>query len=539
MKQESRVPPVVLVGFDETENLGLRSLAAYLTREGIPVTIHPYDQARLEDLVDLVKASKPLIVGFSLIFQRMLFSTRDTIASLRERGIKAHMTIGGHYPSLADRETLEAIPDLDSVVRGEGEATLLALYRSLRKGNSLDQVLGLTWREKEQVRANPPRPLIDNLDDLPFPLRRDPAVQHRGMGVGSVVASRGCYFDCSFCSIHNFYRLSPGRHRRGRSPQHVVDELEHLHRDQGVRIFVFEDDDFLARGSAQQEWLDGFCEELRLRRLNDDIVWRASCRVDDVNRDTLERMREAGLMCLYVGIESGSEIGLATYRKHYKPSSVYRFIEMMESLDMPFEFGFMLFHPDCQFESVRQDIEFLRRVGKSGLAVVHFTKMLPYAGTSIADRLEKEERLEGDIAHPDYRFLDPRLDLLEEFCSAAFHHRNFDPNGAVERLRSAKFDVQVVRKFFSNSIDASAYDTELRSIIKDSNAACVFALSIATRFLADRSHTEALDKWELMERLVEQSRTEDLSTVHMLDGLLERVFHPVNEAFPRPLQLAT
>ena len=508
---------VVLVGFDDVENLGLRYLHAYLRAHGVAAAIHAHHRDSIADLVALIKARRPLVVGFSLIFQRMLFESRDLLAHLRDAGITAHFTMGGHFPTLADLATLAALPALDSVVRGEGEVTLLALYEALRAGGGLGEVAGLTWRAGRRVRSNPPRELVRDLDTLPFPTRRNEPARFRDVGVGTLLASRGCWFDCSFCSIHNFYGQSPGLRRRSRSPGNVVAEMEHLFREQDVRVFIFEDDDFIARAPKQRLWLRDFCDELQRRGLAAEILWRVSCRVDDIDRDTLRRMRAAGLMCLYVGIESGSARGLATYNKHYGPRDVLGFVELMEAEDLPFEFGFMLFHPDCDFAGIRQDIDFLRRVGASGLALVHFTKMVPYAGTAIAERLQREGRLEGDVAHPDYRFLDERIDLLQQICAEAFHVRNFSPDGAVERLRHAKFDVQLKKRFAKGAAVAASYEARIRELIRRSNESCICNLSLATRLLERSTIDEVYLRWGIVEKLIADSVRDDRWVVACLD----------------------
>lgn len=127
--------------------------------------------------------------------------------------------------------------------------------------------------------ATPPRPLSTDLDALPTPLRADQVLSARGVGVVSLLASRGCYYDCAFCSVRAFYGGAPGPLRRTRSPASVVDEMERLHAERGARVVIFKDDDLATRGGRAHAWIAEFAGELAARRLGREVVWRISCRV--------------------------------------------------------------------------------------------------------------------------------------------------------------------------------------------------------------------------------------------------------------------
>jgi radical SAM superfamily enzyme YgiQ (UPF0313 family) len=498
---------VLLLGFEEWENLGLRSIAAFLHQEGVSVRILPLP-APTEGILATIRRETPAIVGFSLIFQRMLFDFAELIADLRKEGVGAHMTIGGHFPSIEPRATLESIPGLDSVVRGEGEYTLLALFRHLHTPQTWPQIEGLAYRDggNGSIRITPPRPKIPDLDAMPYPTRSDRLPTHRGQGLCSILASRGCYYDCSFCSIHQFYRQLPGPRRRTRSPANVAAEMEQLFHERGMRIFIFEDDDLFMRGSVQRQWIDDFVHELRQRGIADQILWRVSCRVDDIDPEPIAKMMDAGLMSIYIGIESGNERGLRTFNKHYTVDDIHRSLTMLREVGVPFEYGFMILNPDTTFDTLRKDVSFLKEISADGEAVVQFTKMLPYSGTSINQRLAEEGRLSGTLDAPDYGYPDPRLGLLQLFFSQAFHDRNFDGRGLGERLRLAKLDAAVVAKFFSDVYDAHAYHAAIQDLIRRSNQEALEKMSMAVRFMQDRTEAEIAAQWALMALLVREEK---------------------------------
>lgn len=515
---------ILLIGYEEGENLGLRSIAAFLNMHGINVWIEPYGRSSNERILSRILEAKPKIVGFSLIFQRMLYDFGDFISYLRQNGVRTHFTMGGHFPSVDYRGTLETISGLDSVVRCEGEETLLDLYRRIEQPGLWSQIKGLAYRKNGEVTVTPPRPLIQNLDSLPFPIRNKITRTHRGLGICSILSSRGCYYDCSFCSIKQFYSRSHGPNRRTRSVSNVVQEMEQLFHEHGIRIFIFEDDDFLTKTQRQRQWGNDFIKELKKRKIGDQIIWRISCRVDDVDAELIKGMMEVGLISIYIGIESGNNQGLSTYNKHYTVNDIYETINLLQEIKIQYEFGFMLLNPDSTLATVREDISFLKEIGSTGQAVVNFTKMLPYAGTPIANRLENEGRLEGTIASPDYKYQDPKLDLLQLFFTQAFHFRNFDNNGLVERLRHIKFDSIVLEKFYSDKYETHFYSQTIRDLIRESNAHCLEKMSLAVRFIEDQNEEEIVSNWHVLERFIDEERNMELHITSYLDLLMKRYY---------------
>jgi len=294
---------ILLIGYEEGENLGLRYIVSFLEKHGITAKIEPYDPESKSNILKVCRFFSPDIIGFSLIFQRFLPDFAELISYLRKNGIKGHFTMGGHFPSVESKKVMDIIPELDSIVRCEGEFTILELFRYIKSDRLLSEISGLTFRLGSEIVINSPRPLITNLDELPFPKRERSSFEILGVGVSTILSSRGCYYDCSFCSIRQFYKESFGPKRRARSPRNVVDEMKMLHNKAGVRIFIFEDDDFYARNNIQKQWVNEFLKELKIKKIDKDIVWRISCRIDDIEEDILKKMIDSGLICIYIGIE--------------------------------------------------------------------------------------------------------------------------------------------------------------------------------------------------------------------------------------------
>jgi radical SAM superfamily enzyme YgiQ (UPF0313 family) len=411
-------PRVALIGFQDQGNLGLGYLSAVLRENGCSARM-----IEVRDGHDSIAAQllrwQPLVVGFSLIFQFFLPQYRKLAQHLRAAGVKSHFTIGGHYPSLCHEELLTHFPEIDSVVRYEGEETLIELVAKLRAGKDWRELDGIAYRRGEAIVATAPRALVADLDALPFPDRPREPESIGGFATLPVLASRGCIRRCSFCSIHTFYRTAPGKVVRVRKPAKVVEEMLDLHHRHGVRVFLFQDDDFPLWGSKGRRWADELTGRMHDSGLADNTIWKISCRSEYVESELFTDMREAGLFLVYMGIESGVDAGLEVLFKQMTIGQNLKAIETLKQLKIVFSYGFMLFDPSSTFQSVRENVGFLRRIVGDGSAPAVFSRMLPYGGTPIRDQLAKEGRLRGDLTHPDYDFLDTRLNDYYRLLSVA------------------------------------------------------------------------------------------------------------------------
>jgi len=491
---------ILLIGYEDDENLGLRYIAAFLESRNIRVKIIPYRQSALVPVLRSIKKENPRLVGFSLIFQRMVNDFGRLIGYLRQRGVDTHFTMGGHYPTIRYREVLENIPGLDTIVRHEGEETLLDLYQNVGDPGRWHTIPGIAYRDGGEIVATPPRHLITDLDSLPFPVRAKKPRAFLGLGMASILTSRGCSHDCSFCSIRRFYSGAPGPLRRSRTPSNVIRELSGLYQ-KGIRIFNFRDDDFSMKGRSRVRWIQEFSDGLTRNGLADKIVWRISCRADEVDADRMEQLMAAGLGFLYLGIESGCNQGLTTCNKHYSERDVASTLGVIEKAGLSFDYGFMLLDPDTTFDSVRRNLKFFRILGKRGRVIVHFTKMLPYAGTPVEARLIREGRFYGPPSSPNYKYVDQRISLLERFIDQSFSGMLFDPRGLVYKFQYAQFSAVVLDRFFQDFCDTRSFGNSVRMLTEECNASVIRTLENAVKFMQHSEYPEICRDWDYLEEL--------------------------------------
>jgi len=494
---------ILLLGYDSENNLSILSLAAFLIQHGIRVEIDTCETSRKEAILQTILHGNPKIVGFSVAFQSMLDEFSEVINYLRSNGIRAHFTAGGHIPTIASGTIFEIVPGLDTAVRHEGEYTLLELYQNLDKPDLWPAIRGLVCCKGGVIHTAPPRPLIADLDSLPFPFRCESFQTSWQQKVCSIVASRGCNYNCSFCSIRQYYSDAVGRRHRMRSPASVAQEMEQLFQ-RGVRIFIFEDDDLGTRRQSEKIWMEQFAQELEARGLADNVLWSMFCRADEVDADLLSRLKDCGLAYLCMGIESGNEQGLKTLNKGFDVEDVFRAVEILQRIGLFFEYGFMMFDPGSTFQSVRTNVEFLERLCQDGHVPVRFTKMAPLMGTPISRSLCEAGRLKGTVGVPTYSFADNRLDLLELCWARAFGPIAFNAKGLVDQLRRAKTDAVVVGKFLPSSCNIASYAESVKKLTTVFNESAFETMRKSLEFMAIRSYEDILYYWDILDMLCEQ-----------------------------------
>jgi hypothetical protein len=283
-----------------------------------------------------------------------------------------------------------------------------------------------------------------------------------------MLASRGCARRCSFCSIHTFYRTAPGKVVRVRKPALIVEEMRRLHEERGVRIILFQDDDFPLWGRPGRRWVLELVDELERAGLVGEVVWKISCRAEYVEPELFGTLRDAGLFLVYMGLESGTDAGLEILNKQISKETNAEAIGILKSLGVLYEYGFMLFDPSTTFASIRENVAFLRGLVGDGSAGATFCRMLPYGGTPIRDTLRAEGRLKGDVTRPDYDFLDLRLNEYHRRLDAAVGGW-IHGEGVSHQLNWAWNEITVIERVVGRLDGTDGYRRDLAALTAASN----------------------------------------------------------------------
>ncbi len=309
--------------------LGLLYLAGALLAKKIETQIVDGCLEGRDAIDRAIRAFKPTIVGITCLTPgRKQAIDVASMAKLFDPSV--FVVMGGAHPTIMFDQMLNNYPEIDAIVLGEGEETLV----ELALGNDLLAVSGLAIRNEGAVVRTTPRPQIADLDSLPFPawhlldLRRYPSIgtgSYRGIDLNreprvSIIFSRGCKGHCHFCSTWWIWR---GWRRR--SPQNMVDEIQHLYDTQGIRHFCFADDSLTVDREATIE----LCDEIIRRGLV--IAFHATTRTDCVDEVMLKKLAEAGCYNIAFGVETGSSELLTGMMKENEIATAERAITLAKS----------------------------------------------------------------------------------------------------------------------------------------------------------------------------------------------------------------
>lgn len=441
---------VVFVAFEERENLGIGYMHAILSGEGYKVTIIDFRKGKAEILKELLEQD-PMAVGFSVIFEYHLYKFQELIAYLRKKGVQSHFTAGGHFASLRPADLFEIVPGLDSMVRFEGEYTMLELADHLQKGAEWRKTRGISYLDNGELVNNPLRALEPDLDTFPFPFRSELKDFALDKKYATLIAGRGCIYNCVFCDIQKFYGQPPGPVKRIRNPVKVVDEMEFLYKEHDCSVFLFQDDDFPVKVNRKTDWVEEFCKELRIRDLAGNIMWKINCRPDEVDRETFELMRRHGLFKIYLGIEDGTDAGLRLMNKRLNASDNIKGVQILKDLGVGIDYGFMLFQPSTTYSSLNENLDFLNQICSDGYMSVVYLKMKPFLETRIEQELRDQGRLKGRPGLLDYDFLDSSMNDFFAFVSEYFHSWFYNPKG-INNTSKWAFNYLAVFNFYHGSL---------------------------------------------------------------------------------------
>ncbi len=398
------------------ENLGVSYLAAVLRQKGHRVKILDADLEglKVDELARRITTTSFDVLGLSVIFASMVEPARALVGRLKDKD-RYPIVAGGHVPSLSYRAFMADLPDVDYVVRGEGEITFLKLVEGLDRGEAPGEIPGIAYRREGEVHTTTGRSLVSDLDLLPPPARDTLGLALKGpRPAATLLSSRGCYGDCSFCSINAFYRLSEGPRWRAHSPGRVVDEMEKLHKDWGLTAVRFSDDNFIGPGRRGRERAEAIARELVRRRLRLDFT--ISCRADDIEPDLFLLLKEAGLKQVFLGIESGVQRALDSFNKKVSVQQNRRAVEILDELGLDRVIGFILFDPDTTLDEFVRNVDFMQEIGLSWQSLNSrldvMNRLEVYDGTPVAERLRREGRLQGTYTNYSYRITDVRVEAI-------------------------------------------------------------------------------------------------------------------------------
>jgi anaerobic magnesium-protoporphyrin IX monomethyl ester cyclase len=399
--------------------LGLGYLAAVLEKNNYKVDVIDCQilNMSLEEFKREISKRQPDILGVTS--STLTYQTGLKLLKISKEVCPNCITVaGGAHVTFWDDHALEECPELDVVIRKEGENTMLEIVQRIEAGKGYQDILGITCRVDGKIVRNPDRPYIEDLDSLPFPARHLwPMERFRELeDILYLATSRGCIYWCEFCTTVRMH----GRKYRMRSPKNVVDELEELYQKYGIKKFTFCDDAF----TVDQSRIEDLCNEILKRRLK--IEWNCGTRVDMITKELLSKMKEAGCISVWFGVESGTQQVLDAMKKGITPELTVRVLSWVRELGLKPVPNVILGFPGETKKSAWKTIKFVEKIAPDDVGF--YNVATPFPGTPMYNIVKEKGWLritdfdKYDTTRPIFETPQLSMKELGKLRESAFHH---------------------------------------------------------------------------------------------------------------------
>jgi len=413
---------------------GLMHLSACLKRDGHQVELLDGLRSTENAILSKIQEWRPGLVGLSCV--TWSWSAGQRLAhTIRARFPGVALAVGGAHVNAERGRVLEECPDFDFACFGDAEDTFSQLVAALEQGREVPPLDGLAFRDASgRVLASPRDALVRDLDRLPLPDRaalglapyRPSPQSYRRLPFAAVFGSRGCPGRCTFCHSDARVRL--------RSAASLVNEIEALQAEHGVREVLFYDENFTLNRRRALE----FCELLLERGVR--LSWAANARLDGLDPELLNSMRRAGCWRLLIGIESGSQRLLDRMQKGLTLEQVRRGVALIRASGIQSYGMFILGFPTETFEEGLQTIAFMKELP---LDFVNVAALTPFPGTAVYAEVRHEAGFKGfdhmnmyDVSYVPASMSQAQLEELLRRAMREFYLRPGYALGQVRHLRS-------------------------------------------------------------------------------------------------------
>ena len=388
--------------------LGIAYMAGVLQENNIDVEIldASAEDMDFKDVEKELLKRKPDLVALTALTPT-IGRALETAQVVKETLPDSIVVMGGYHPTFNFIETLED-ENVDIVIRGEGEYIMLNLVQALENQSSLHDVKGIVFEDKnsKEIVVNPEAPLIQDLDELPFPaLNLLPMKKYRLLDMDThmttMITTRGCPMQCSFCSSAAMH----GKKIRERSVENIVDEIEYLKTNYDIDTIAFMDDTF----TLKKRKVMAICDEILKRNI--EIMWGCTSRVDTLDEKLLKKMKEAGCITIFIGVESADQQQLDNMCKNTTIAKIENAFKIAHKLKIRTIASVALGMPGDTKEIMNKTVKFVHKL-KPNYAI--YSLATPYPGT----RFYKEAFEKNLIKIKDwskYTLITPILETID--CS--------------------------------------------------------------------------------------------------------------------------
>ena len=418
----------------------LLCLASYLRSHGHECDVidgyaEGYDSEALEKVL---ADGKYAVVGVTSFTVSAPWAFK--VADSAKKALPGCMVVyGGIHATVCPEKSLEECPSIDCIVKGEGEIPLLGLVEALENDLETQLVKSTVWRDgKGGYLVQEPSARLD-MSEIPMPdysllnmayYKRPHAGNYKALPTFSFYASRGCPFQCAFCSA----TIILGRKVRYKSLENAIAEIELLTTKYGAKGLNFQDSSF----TVNRQWCLDFCNEIVRRGIK--LKWRANTRADCLDAEVLSAMKAAGCYRINVGFESGNESTLKLLKKQTTVALNVKAARLVQEAGMELGASFLVGVPGEGIDEVVKTIEFACKVG---CRFTQFYLPIPYPGTRLREMCEGpglrkdapwEDYLSRNIENPVYINDNFSPETYVQLPKAAYRHFYFNLKSLARQL---------------------------------------------------------------------------------------------------------
>lgn len=337
---------------------------------------------------ETVNISEAFCVGISCWTGSHIKYALEFAKYVREKDPHVPIIWGGIHPSALPEQTI-ANENVDVVVRGEGELTLSELVKKIDSGLPLDEVKGITYKDKKgNIRSNPDREFLDMNEipyDLPYNLLKLEEYESFKLKNFDIQTSRGCPYRCTYC-FNAFFNKSKYRFKKA---ERVLDEMEHLVNKFGIKHFSFIDDEFILSKNRVEKICRGIIE----RKI--DITWNAICRADvfmNYDQNLTNLVKKSGCETLSFGVETTSPKLMQLVQKDTNPETILAAARKAKELGITSGYLFMCGFPTETLEDLQITMGFIDKIKEiEPRALFLFAIYTPYPGTELYNFIQNDK----------------------------------------------------------------------------------------------------------------------------------------------------
>ena len=357
----------------------------------------PYSQLEAE-----IRSRKPDIVGISGPFTCQIENSIKTSTLVKEVDSSILTVVGGPHVTTVPQEFLEEATNVDIAVVGEGEYAMLDIARYFEGSKPINEIKGIAYRKNGNILVNPPRPFLENLDELPYPayhlVDMEKYLGPKKIGYRSfqdraisMITSRGCPFNCCFCAVH----LHMGQGFRAHSASYVLDHIQYVVEKFKVKNIFFEDDNL----TLDLKRFEAICDGIIERKIK--IGWETpnGVRADCLNLNLLKKMKQSGCRSVFVGVESGDQQILDNVIcKSLDLNRVVEFAKNSKTIGLKTGAFYIIGFPGEKKENMQKTVDFALKLKRDYDVGMHLFIATPSFGTRLYEECSKKGYIQEDLS---------------------------------------------------------------------------------------------------------------------------------------------